>query len=93
MAQVRSVSLRRTSAGSMQKVSGSASANTGDAPQCKAGEMEACQVTEGTMTSRPSDAPAANMAECSAAVPLQTARAKRAPTNSRNSASNFSISS
>ena len=46
--------------------------NTGVAPQCRIGVMLACHVTEGTITSRPCRAPDAKIAECMAAVPLQT---------------------
>ena len=55
--------------------------------------MLACQVTEGTITSRPCRAPAAKTAEWMVAVPLHMATAYLVPTKSRNSSSNLSISS
>ena len=59
-ARVSPVTLCRTSAGSIVKVSGSQSANTGTAPHCSTTNAVAAMVTVGTITSSPGPTPAAS---------------------------------
>jgi hypothetical protein len=93
IAFVRGVSAAATASGSSHgSVVPTTSAKTGVAPVYATALTVATKVIEGTTTSSPGPRPAAAQARCSAAVPLVTARAWRAPVKAANSRSNASVS-
>ena len=79
MARVLGVIFFATEAGSISKVSGSISANTGTPPSYSAALALAAKVMAGTITSSPGLMRSARMAQCSAAVPELTATPSPAP--------------
>ena len=66
------------------------SQKTGVAPDCATVLAAATKVSDGRTTSSPGPQPTASTASCSAAVPLDSAIACRAPQNAANSCSNAS---
>ena len=91
MPRVRSVTAASTAAGSMFRVTGSTSANTGVAPSTMKQFAEATNDSGEVITSSPGPSPAILHMRCSPAVPLETAAAYGAPTRSAICSSNFSI--
>ncbi len=70
---MRGVTASAAASGSMQRVTGSMSANTGRARSYKATLAEATNENGDVITSSPSDTPTARSARCRPAVPLDTA--------------------